>query len=77
MRNAGSMRRSLLILSLLLTAPSFALGQVGGKSGAGAPDDAKSLLKRMEVYCHSFNSDFRVVKLSCRQIKVSQSNGSR
>ena len=45
MRKAGSMRRSLLILSLLFTAPSFALGQVGGKSGAGAPDDAKSLLK--------------------------------
>ena len=39
------MRRSLLILSLLFTASSFALGQVGGKSGAGAPDDAKSLLK--------------------------------
>ena len=39
------MRRSLLILSLVFTASSFALGQVGGKSGAGAPDDAKSLLK--------------------------------
>jgi len=39
------MRRSLLILSLLFTAPSFALGQVGGKSAAGAPDDEKSLLK--------------------------------
>jgi ketosteroid isomerase-like protein len=39
------MKRSLLILSLLFTAPSFALGQVGAKNGAGAPDDAKSLLK--------------------------------
>jgi len=39
------MRRSLLIFSLLFIAPSFALGQVGAKSGAGAPDDTKSLLK--------------------------------
>jgi ketosteroid isomerase-like protein len=39
------MRRSLLILFLLVTAPSFALGQVGGKSAADAPNDAKSLLK--------------------------------
>jgi ketosteroid isomerase-like protein len=39
------MKRFLLILSLLFTAPSFALGQVGTNSGAGAPDDAKSLLK--------------------------------
>jgi len=39
------MRRSLLIVSLLFTAPSFALGQVAGKSAADAPDDAKSLLK--------------------------------
>jgi hypothetical protein len=39
------MRRSLLILFLLVTAPPFALGQVGGKSAADAPDDAKSLLK--------------------------------
>jgi ketosteroid isomerase-like protein len=30
---------------LLVAAPSFALGQVGGKSAAEAPDDAKSLLK--------------------------------
>jgi ketosteroid isomerase-like protein len=42
------MRRSLLILSLLFTASSFALGQVGGKGGDGAPDDAKSLLKLTE-----------------------------
>jgi ketosteroid isomerase-like protein len=39
------MKRSLLILLLLFNATSLALGQVGGKSGAGAPDDAKSLLK--------------------------------
>jgi ketosteroid isomerase-like protein len=39
------MRRSLLIMFLLVAAPSFALGQVGGKSAAEAPDDAKSLLK--------------------------------
>ena len=39
------MKRSLLILSLLFTASSFALGQVGAKRGAGAPDDVKSLLK--------------------------------
>ena len=39
------MKRSLLIMSLLFTTPLFALGQVGGKSDAGAPDDAKLLLK--------------------------------
>src|SRR5262245_2541464 len=39
------MRRSLLIFLLLFTAPPFALGQAGSKSGAGAPDDAKLLLK--------------------------------
>ena len=39
------MRRSLLILFLLVTAPPFALGQVGGKGAADPPDDAKSLLK--------------------------------
>jgi ketosteroid isomerase-like protein len=39
------MRRSLLILFLMFIASSFALGQVGDKSAAGAPDDAKSLLK--------------------------------
>src|SRR5262245_56483235 len=39
------MKRSLLILLLLFTASSFALGQVGSKSATGAPDDAKSLLK--------------------------------
>ena len=39
------MRRSLLILSLMFAAPSFAFGQAGAKSAASDPDDAKSLLK--------------------------------